>query len=321
MRPRTAAVAGPFGEAMNAALLNASLPSPRRGNPTRKLVPCALVALRWAARQPCKPRTNPRRRGGRGDLRPGVLGPVSTAEGRPDDRLADGSAAGPPGSSGLSCPKSRCSRTIGIRRPRWCARLWRRCVTWPPQGCVDVVLCYSPDRLARKFAYQALLIEEFARACGWSSSRACVVTSPEDQLMVQFQGMFAEYEKAQLMERDRLGKAHRARCGSVNVLGGAPFGYRYINKTADSGASYEIVDHRGGDRRRAVLPLHRRRRFHRRPDPLAHKRKRPHPNRQGPLGPLGGLGHAAQPPATRAPRCSARRRSCRNRQGGTGGPA
>ena len=32
------------------------------------------------------------------------------------------------------------------------------------QGYVDVVLCYSPDRLARKFAYQALLIEEFARA-------------------------------------------------------------------------------------------------------------------------------------------------------------
>ena len=58
------------------------------------------------------------------------------------------------------------------------------------QGCLDVVLCYSPDRLARKFAYQALLIEEFARAsmrvefvrgpraipprtsC-WCSSRAC----------------------------------------------------------------------------------------------------------------------------------------------------
>ena len=29
---------------------------------------------------------------------------------------------------------------------------------------VEVVLCYSPDRLARKFAYQALLIEEFTRA-------------------------------------------------------------------------------------------------------------------------------------------------------------
>ena len=112
------------------------------------------------------------------------------------------------------------------------------------QGCVDVVLVYSPDRLARKFAYQALLLEEFARA----GVRAEFVKgprgdSPEDQLLVQFQGMFAEYEKAQLAERYRRGKAHRARCGSVNVLGGAPFGYRYVPKTADSGASYEIVDH------------------------------------------------------------------------------
>ena len=96
------------------------------------------------------------------------------------------------------------------------------------QGCVDVVLCYSPDRLARKFAYQALLIEEFARA----GARVEFVTngargdSPEDQLLVQFQGMFAEHEKAQLMERYRRGKAHRARTGSVNVLSGAPFGYR-----------------------------------------------------------------------------------------------
>src|SRR4029453_17035850 len=32
---------------------------------------------------------------------------------------------------------------------------------------VDVVLCYSPDRLARKFAYQALLIEEFTRRRTW----------------------------------------------------------------------------------------------------------------------------------------------------------
>ena len=112
------------------------------------------------------------------------------------------------------------------------------------QGCVDVVLVYSPDRLARKFAYQALLLEEFARA----GVRVEFVKgprgdSPEDQLLIQFQGMFAEYEKAQLMERYRRGKAHRARCGSVNVLGGAPFGYRYVPKTADSGASYEIVDH------------------------------------------------------------------------------
>jgi len=110
------------------------------------------------------------------------------------------------------------------------------------QGCLDVVLVYSPDRLARKFAYQALLIEEFAR----SGVRVEFVKngargdSPEDQLLVQFQGMFAEYEKAQLMERYRRGKAHRARTGSVNVLSGAPFGYRYARKTDLAGAAYEI---------------------------------------------------------------------------------
>jgi len=63
------------------------------------------------------------------------------------------------------------------------------------QGCLDVVLVWSPDRLARKFAYQALLLEELAR-CG---TRVEFVKgprgdSPEDHLLVQFQGMFAEYE-------------------------------------------------------------------------------------------------------------------------------
>lgn len=61
--------------------------------------------------------------------------------------------------------------------------------------------------------------------------------------MVQFQGMFAEYEKAQILERYRRGKAHRAKTGSINVLGGAPFGYRYIRKNTLTGAAYEIVEH------------------------------------------------------------------------------
>src|SRR5271165_5003310 len=66
--------------------------------------------------------------------------------------------------------------------------------------------------------------------------------TPEDQLLVQFQGIFAEYEKAQLAERYRRGKAHRARTGSVNVLSGAPFGYRYVRKTDLCGAAYEVIE-------------------------------------------------------------------------------
>jgi site-specific DNA recombinase len=113
------------------------------------------------------------------------------------------------------------------------------------QGCVDVILVYSPDRLARKFAYQALLIEEFARAGARVefAKNGARGDSPEDQLLVQFQGMFAEYEKAQLAERYRRGKAYRARAGSVNVLGGAPFGYRYLRKTPECGARYEVIAH------------------------------------------------------------------------------
>jgi site-specific DNA recombinase len=112
------------------------------------------------------------------------------------------------------------------------------------QGCIDVILCHSPDRLARKFAYQALLIEEFARAGVGVEfiTNGARGDSPEDQLLVQFQGMFAEYEKAQLMERYRRGKAHRARTGSVNVLSGAPFGYRYLRKTDLAGAAYAIAE-------------------------------------------------------------------------------
>ena len=59
---------------------------------------------------------------------------------------------------------------------------------------------------------------------------------------MQFLGIFAEYERAQIMERNRRGKTHRARLGSVNVLSGAPFGYRYLRKSDHAGAACEIID-------------------------------------------------------------------------------
>jgi site-specific DNA recombinase len=111
------------------------------------------------------------------------------------------------------------------------------------QGELDVVLVYSPDRLARKYAYQVLLVEEFGRSgvevVFLKSPRG---DSPEDELVLQFQGMIAEYERAQIGERTRRGKIHRARAGDVNVLGGAPYGYRYVRKSDTTGAYYEVID-------------------------------------------------------------------------------
>ena len=111
------------------------------------------------------------------------------------------------------------------------------------EGQIDAVLVYSPDRLSRKYAYQVLLIEEFAR----SNVQTIFIKSPqaatpEDQFLLQFQGMIAEYERAQILERSRRGKRHRALQGVVNVLCGAPYGYRYIRKSDHAPASYAIID-------------------------------------------------------------------------------
>ncbi|HEY6370305.1 MAG TPA: recombinase family protein [Candidatus Sulfotelmatobacter sp.] len=111
------------------------------------------------------------------------------------------------------------------------------------EGQIVAVLVYSPDRLSRKYAYQVLLSEELSR-CGVELVflKAPVGATPEDQLLVQFQGMIAEYERAQIVERCRRGKKYMAQHGGVNVLSGAPFGYRYVKKSDTSAAFYEVVE-------------------------------------------------------------------------------
>ena len=110
-------------------------------------------------------------------------------------------------------------------------------------GQIAAVLVYSPDRLSRKYAYQVLLAEELARSgVELIFLQAPSTVTAEDQLLVQFQGMLAEYERAQIAERSRRGKRHRAQQGSINVLSGAPYGYRYIKKTDTSAAYYQVIE-------------------------------------------------------------------------------
>jgi len=111
------------------------------------------------------------------------------------------------------------------------------------EGQIEAVLAYAPDRLSRKYAYQVLLIEELARhGVEMLFVKAPQNATAEDQLLVQFQGMIAEYERAQILERSRRGKRHRARAGEISVLSGAPYGYRYIRKNEDAPASYAVID-------------------------------------------------------------------------------
>jgi site-specific DNA recombinase len=120
-------------------------------------------------------------------------------------------------------------------------------------GGIERRYVHSPARLARKYAYPVLLLDEFQRMGievvflhrEWSHS-------PEDELLLQVQGMVAEYERAKILERSRRGKRHAAQVGSVNVLCGAPYGYRYVSKQAGGGsARYDIIE----EEARVVRPI------------------------------------------------------------------
>src|ERR1700685_4165119 len=111
------------------------------------------------------------------------------------------------------------------------------------EGQIQAVLAYSPDRLSRKYAYQILLIEELTKhGVETVFVNAPQGTSAEDQLLVQFQGMIAEYERAQILERSRRGKRHRARSGEIGVMSGAPYGYRYTHKSEEAPAAYVVIE-------------------------------------------------------------------------------
>ena len=110
------------------------------------------------------------------------------------------------------------------------------------EGRIEAVLVLSPDRLRRKYAYQVLLLEELARcgvACEFVESPPA--ETPQERLLVQVQGMIAEYERAQIAERSRRGKRHKARSGSPSVLSGAPYGYRYVKRSEGAEARYEVL--------------------------------------------------------------------------------
>jgi site-specific DNA recombinase len=54
--------------------------------------------------------------------------------------------------------------------------------------------------------------------------------------------MIAEYERAQILERSRRGKRHRAMQGGCQRSLRAPYGYRYIRKIDREQAAYEIIE-------------------------------------------------------------------------------
>ena len=110
-------------------------------------------------------------------------------------------------------------------------------------GAIDRLYVHCPDRLARDFAHQILLIDEFQRAgLEVVFLNYAFDQSPEGQMLLQMQGVVAQYERAKILERSRRGRRYKAATGLVSVLSDAPYGYRYITKSEGEGrAEYRVV--------------------------------------------------------------------------------
>jgi site-specific DNA recombinase len=115
-------------------------------------------------------------------------------------------------------------------------------------GGVDVLYVHAPDRLARRYAVQVLLLDEFQQAgVEVVFLNRALGQSPEDHWLLQMQGMFAEYERAKIVERCRRGWRHAAQQGAISVLSPTPYGYRYICKQDGNGeARFAIVPEQAG---------------------------------------------------------------------------
>jgi site-specific DNA recombinase len=99
------------------------------------------------------------------------------------------------------------------------------------RGEFDAVVILSPDRLARNYAHQWLLIEEFEKVnTPLIFLQNPFGDSPQGKLLTQMQGMIAEYERAQIAERTRRGRLEKARHGEFIPWAYSCYGYRYLPK-------------------------------------------------------------------------------------------
>jgi site-specific DNA recombinase len=94
-------------------------------------------------------------------------------------------------------------------------------------GELDLVLLTAPDRLARKYVHQVLLIEELQQHnCQVEFLERPMSQDPHDQLLLQIRGAVAEYERTLIAERMRRGRLSKYRAGVLLPWTRPPYGFR-----------------------------------------------------------------------------------------------
>ena len=100
----------------------------------------------------------------------------------------------------------------------------------------EAVLIYDPDRLGRRYFYQELVMDELSQL----GIETLFVTVPpakdlNDRMMGGMRGLFAEYERAKISERFRMGKVNRINMGHI-LVSEACYGYTYKPNIGKRGA-------------------------------------------------------------------------------------
>lgn len=104
----------------------------------------------------------------------------------------------------------------------------------------EAVLFYDPARLARRYSYQELVIDEM-RELGIEVlfTTRLPPKNEEEKILYGVTGLFAQYERAKIAERFRLGKVRKAKEGHIILTEGS-YGYKFITKTAERQGYLEI---------------------------------------------------------------------------------
>jgi site-specific DNA recombinase len=91
---------------------------------------------------------------------------------------------------------------------------------------VDRILLTAPDRLARNYLHQMVLLEELERTgCQVEFLDRPMTADPHDHLLLQIRGAVAEYERTLIAERMRRGRLAKYRAGVLLPWTRRPFGY------------------------------------------------------------------------------------------------
>lgn len=92
---------------------------------------------------------------------------------------------------------------------------------------LDRILITTPDRLARNYVHQVLLVEELQKhGAQVEFLDRPMSKDPHDQLLLQIRGAVAEYERTLIAERMRRGRLRRLKAGTLLPWTQPPFGYR-----------------------------------------------------------------------------------------------